>query len=117
MWRIAKTCHYIDDIDGIQYYKSLEDIPLKKDSKKSDKGFSYVLPSLSAPLTTCVVLMTKIQKVLLLSFSYGAIIIIDDNTCTMTFFGISTLGTMHELLGKFKVNICLTNFIMARQEF
>jgi len=34
MWRIAKTCHYIDDLDGIQYYKSLEDIPLSKNAKK-----------------------------------------------------------------------------------
>jgi omega-6 fatty acid desaturase (delta-12 desaturase) len=34
MWRIAKTCHYVDDIKGIQYYKSLEDIPLKKDDNK-----------------------------------------------------------------------------------
>jgi len=36
MWRVAKTCHYIDDVDGIQYYKSLEDITLSKDSKKVD---------------------------------------------------------------------------------
>jgi omega-6 fatty acid desaturase (delta-12 desaturase) len=34
MWRIAKTCHYIDDFDGIQYYKSLEDVPLSKGGKK-----------------------------------------------------------------------------------
>lgn len=34
MWRIAKTCHYVDDINGIQYYKSLEDIPLSKDVEK-----------------------------------------------------------------------------------
>uniref|UniRef100_A0A7S2W0F3 Fatty acid desaturase domain-containing protein n=1 Tax=Eucampia antarctica TaxID=49252 RepID=A0A7S2W0F3_9STRA len=27
MWRIAKRCHYVDDINGIQYYRSLEDIP------------------------------------------------------------------------------------------
>jgi omega-6 fatty acid desaturase (delta-12 desaturase) len=33
MWRIAKTCHYIDDFDGIQYYKSLEDVPLSKKGK------------------------------------------------------------------------------------
>lgn len=34
MWRIAKTCHYVQDDTGIQYYKSLEDIPLTKDAKK-----------------------------------------------------------------------------------
>jgi len=33
MWRIAKTCHYVEDIEGIQYYKSLEDIPLSKSLK------------------------------------------------------------------------------------
>lgn len=27
MWRIAKRCHYIDGVEGIQYYKSLEDVP------------------------------------------------------------------------------------------
>lgn len=38
MWRIAKTCHYIEDMDGIQYYKSLENVPLSKidDGKKVD---------------------------------------------------------------------------------
>lgn len=35
MWRIAKTCHYVEDTKGIQYYKSLEDIPLTKDLKKA----------------------------------------------------------------------------------
>ena len=34
MWRIAKTCHYVDGTDGIQYFKSLEDVPLSKDTKK-----------------------------------------------------------------------------------
>jgi omega-6 fatty acid desaturase (delta-12 desaturase) len=34
MWRIARTCHYIDDVEGIQYYRSLEDIPLSKADKK-----------------------------------------------------------------------------------
>jgi len=34
MWRIARTCHYVDTTEGIQYYKSLEDIPLTKDNKK-----------------------------------------------------------------------------------
>lgn len=28
MWRVARTCHYVEDTKGIQYYKSLEDIPL-----------------------------------------------------------------------------------------
>jgi len=34
MWKIAKTCHYVEDTKGIQYYKSLEDVPLTKDLKK-----------------------------------------------------------------------------------
>lgn len=33
MWRIAKTCHYVEDTTGIQYYKSLEDIPLSNNNK------------------------------------------------------------------------------------
>jgi len=33
-WRIAKTCHYVESTEGIQYYKSLEDIPIGKDVKK-----------------------------------------------------------------------------------
>jgi len=33
MWRIAKTCHYVQDVDGIQYYKSMEDVPLSNDVK------------------------------------------------------------------------------------
>lgn len=32
MWRIAHDCHYVDGEEGIQYYKSLRDVP----SKKSD---------------------------------------------------------------------------------
>jgi len=36
MWRIAKRCHYIDGLDGIQYYKSLEDVPLRRAGKKVD---------------------------------------------------------------------------------
>lgn len=38
MWRVAKTCHYVEGIEGIQYYRSLEDIPRGRggDSKKSD---------------------------------------------------------------------------------
>lgn len=34
MWRIAKTCHYVEGTEGIQYYKSLEDVPRSKDLKK-----------------------------------------------------------------------------------
>jgi omega-6 fatty acid desaturase (delta-12 desaturase) len=34
MWRIARRCHYIDGLDGIQYYKSLEDVPMHGDGKK-----------------------------------------------------------------------------------
>lgn len=30
MWRIAKTCHYVDSNEGIQYLKSLEDVPRTK---------------------------------------------------------------------------------------
>jgi len=33
MWRIARTCHYVEGTNGIQYYKSLEDIPLSSSSK------------------------------------------------------------------------------------
>jgi len=35
LWKISKTCHYIDDINGIQYFKSFEDVPLTKDQKKA----------------------------------------------------------------------------------
>ena len=34
MWRIAHTCHYVDSNEGIQYFKSLEDVPLTKTLKK-----------------------------------------------------------------------------------
>lgn len=34
MWKIARTCHYVEDSTGIQYYKSLENVPLTKDIKK-----------------------------------------------------------------------------------
>jgi len=34
LWRIAKTCHYVEGVEGIQYYKSLEDVPLSKDLNK-----------------------------------------------------------------------------------
>jgi fatty acid desaturase len=35
MWRIAKRCHYVEATDGIQYYRSLEDIPRGSGKKKS----------------------------------------------------------------------------------
>jgi omega-6 fatty acid desaturase (delta-12 desaturase) len=35
MWRIANTCHYVDDIKGIQYYKSFNDHPRSFDKKKA----------------------------------------------------------------------------------
>ncbi len=34
MWRISRRCHYIDGLSGIQYYKSLEDVPLRRAGKK-----------------------------------------------------------------------------------
>ncbi|GKZ00636.1 hypothetical protein MPSEU_001015800 [Mayamaea pseudoterrestris] len=33
MWRIARTCHYVEESEGIQYYKSLENVPLSKSGK------------------------------------------------------------------------------------
>ncbi|KAL3774302.1 hypothetical protein ACHAW5_010206 [Stephanodiscus triporus] len=36
MWRIAKRCHYIDGLEGIQYFKSLEDVPVRRNGKKVD---------------------------------------------------------------------------------
>lgn len=36
MWRVSKTCHYVQDVDGIQYYKSMEDVPLSKDKQKTN---------------------------------------------------------------------------------
>ena len=33
MWRIAHTCHYVESTDGIQYFKSFENVPLSKDLK------------------------------------------------------------------------------------
>ena len=35
MWKVAHTCHYVEADTGIQYYKSLEDVPLTKDLKKT----------------------------------------------------------------------------------
>lgn len=34
MWRIAKTCHFVEGIEGIQYYQSLEDVPRTSEMKK-----------------------------------------------------------------------------------
>lgn len=34
-WRIAKTCHYVQEDSGIQYYKSLEDVPVGSKKAKS----------------------------------------------------------------------------------
>jgi len=34
MWRVANTCHYVEDVNGIQYYKSFNDVPKSKDVKK-----------------------------------------------------------------------------------
>jgi fatty acid desaturase len=34
MWRIAGTCHFVDDITGIQYMKSFNDVPLTSEKKK-----------------------------------------------------------------------------------
>ena len=35
MWRIAHTCHYVEKSEGIQYYKSLEDVPLSTSKPKA----------------------------------------------------------------------------------
>jgi omega-6 fatty acid desaturase (delta-12 desaturase) len=37
MWRIARTCHYVDSDEGIQYLKSLDDVP-RTDPRKSGKA-------------------------------------------------------------------------------
>lgn len=34
MWRIANTCHFVDGIEGIQYYKSFNDVPTTAELKK-----------------------------------------------------------------------------------
>jgi len=36
MWRVAMTCHYIEKVEGIQYQKSLINVPLSKAGKKID---------------------------------------------------------------------------------
>lgn len=33
MWRIGKRCHFVDGIEGIQYYRSFEDVPLRNGNK------------------------------------------------------------------------------------
>jgi fatty acid desaturase len=38
MWKVAKTCHYVESSEGIQYLKSLEDVPLSKDVNKAKKA-------------------------------------------------------------------------------
>jgi len=30
MWRVASTCHYVDSLEGVQYYKSINDLPPSK---------------------------------------------------------------------------------------
>jgi omega-6 fatty acid desaturase / acyl-lipid omega-6 desaturase (Delta-12 desaturase) len=35
MWRLANDCHYVESREGIQYYKSLKDIPKSSDKKKA----------------------------------------------------------------------------------
>jgi omega-6 fatty acid desaturase / acyl-lipid omega-6 desaturase (Delta-12 desaturase) len=35
MWRLAHDCHYVESREGIQYYKSLVDIPKSSDKKKA----------------------------------------------------------------------------------
>jgi len=34
MWKIANRCHYVEDIHGIQYYKSFNNVPLTENIKK-----------------------------------------------------------------------------------
>lgn len=35
MWKIANTCHYVDSNEGIQYLRSLNDVPLGKNKPKA----------------------------------------------------------------------------------
>lgn len=39
LWKIAHRCHYVESREGIQFFKSFEDLPLNKDNKnlKKDK--------------------------------------------------------------------------------
>jgi len=34
MWRIASTCHYVDSLDGIQYFRSFNDVPRSSAKRK-----------------------------------------------------------------------------------
>lgn len=34
VWKIANTCHYVEGTEGIQYYKSFNDVPLTSELKK-----------------------------------------------------------------------------------
>jgi fatty acid desaturase len=34
MWKVARECHYVESREGVQYYKSLDDVPKSKDLKK-----------------------------------------------------------------------------------
>lgn len=34
MWKIASECHYVETREGVQYYKSLNDVPTSNDLKK-----------------------------------------------------------------------------------
>lgn len=34
MWRVANECHYVENREGVQYFKSLRDIPKTKDLKQ-----------------------------------------------------------------------------------
>ncbi len=38
MWRVAKRCHYVEDTTGVQYFKSLEDVPRSKDLKMNKQS-------------------------------------------------------------------------------
>jgi len=36
MWKVAKTCHYVEAETGVQFYKSLEDVPRTASLKKNE---------------------------------------------------------------------------------
>lgn len=38
MWKIAQTCHYVEEDQGIQYFKSLNDVPLSSSSAAGGKS-------------------------------------------------------------------------------
>jgi omega-6 fatty acid desaturase / acyl-lipid omega-6 desaturase (Delta-12 desaturase) len=35
MWRVARTCHFMEGTTGIQYFKSMEDVPLTSPKQKA----------------------------------------------------------------------------------